>query len=96
MKKYLVLLLMILNSGFIYALPVEIEIAKKVAMSFMGKKRASNVVKNVLTEKQNGQELFYIVNFLSGGWVIVSADDNTVPIFSYNLYGEFSFDDENP
>jgi uncharacterized protein YpmB len=41
----------------------------------MNKRRSSTTIMDVVTEKGQGQNSFYVVNFREGGWVMVSADD---------------------
>ncbi len=97
MKKIKLLVFLIISKGIILASPINKEIAKKVAISFMSSKiRTSLVVKNVVIEELNGQISFYVVNFLEGGWAMVSADNSAIPILSYNLYGEYNLKDEKP
>jgi hypothetical protein len=97
MKKNLITLLLILILGDIWASPIDKETAIIVATNFMNNKVSNTlIVKNVISEDFNGQIVFYVVNFKTGGWVIVSADNSTVPVLSYNLYGEYTLEDEKP
>lgn len=90
-------LFLTLQFGYILASPIDKEIAKKVAISFMNSKVGSSmIVKNVIIEDLNGQISFYVVNFQTGGWVMVSADNSAVPVLSYSLYGEYKLEDEKP
>jgi hypothetical protein len=77
--------------------PVNTETAKKVAQNFMNIRRnISNTVLDVVIEKREGQNSFYVVNFREGGWVMISADDSTVPILGYNFNGTYLIEDEKP
>jgi len=63
------------------ASPVDSTIAKTVALNFMDSKRISpNTILNLVSEQQYGQNAFFVVNFNEGGWVLVSAIRNTVPV----------------
>jgi len=97
MKRIIFILFLTLHLGYILANPIDKETAKKVAVNFMNSKVASSmIVKNVITEDLNGQISFYVVNFQTGGWVMVSADNSAVPVLGYNLFGEYKIEDEKP
>lgn len=97
MKKIKLLIFLILSTEIILASPIDKETAKKVAVNFMSNKiNTSLIVKNVVTEELNGQISFYVVNFLEGGWAMVSADNSAIPVLSYNLSGEYKLEDEKP
>ncbi|MPM42310.1 hypothetical protein SDC9_88975 [bioreactor metagenome] len=97
MKKIKLLFFLILSTGIILANPIDKETAKKVAINFMSNRISTSLtVKNVITEELNGQISFYVVNFLEGGWAMVSADNSAVPVLSFNLSGEYKLEDEKP
>lgn len=90
MKKIKLLFFLILSTGIILANPIDKETAKKVAINFMSNRISTSLtVKNVITEELNGQISFYVVNFLEGGWAMVSADNSAVPVLSFNLSSEY-------
>ncbi len=63
----------------------------------MHKKRSSAIsIIDVVTEQYNGQKTVYVVNFHGGGWVMVSADDSTVPVLSYSHEGQYNANDPKP
>ncbi|MDR1120407.1 MAG: thiol protease/hemagglutinin PrtT [Dysgonamonadaceae bacterium] len=93
----IVFLLLFGNSFAAFSNPVDIETAKTVARNFMSVRRhTSNTVSGVVVEKWEGKNSFYVVNFREGGWVMVSADDSTVPVLAYSLDGTYRIDDEKP
>jgi len=64
---------------------VDVETAKTVAQSFMsgsGRLQTSKSALNVVVEKFGNQNSIYVNNFPEGGWVMVSAENSTVPILS--------------
>ena len=76
---------------------VDIETAKRVAQNFERNSRGvSKMVSDVVTEQFDGQNSFYVVNFSEGGWVMVSADKSTVPVFANSRYGAYRIEDEKP
>lgn len=97
MKKYIILLFILFKIGIVLANSVDIETAKEVAVNFMyDKPIISFEIKNVVTEKYNGQISYYVVNFEKGGWAMVSADNFVVPVLGYNLEGEYKLEDDKP
>ena len=77
--------------------PVDMETAKVVAQNFMSKERhTSRMVSDVVYEKCEGQNSLYVVNFREGGWVMVSADDFTVPVLAFSLDGTYRTEDVKP
>ena len=80
-----------------YSNPVDIETAKSVAQNFMNKRgNTSKMVSDVVTEQFEGHNSFYVVNFHEGGWVMVSADNSTVPALAFSLDGAYRAEDEKP
>ena len=49
-----------------------------------------------MIEKTNGNTSFYVINFKDGGWVMVSSDNNTVPVLGYSLFGTYKIEDPKP
>ena len=56
----------------VYSNPVDMETAKRVAQNFMSRSRqVSRTVLDVVVERYEGQNSFYVVNFREGGWIMV-------------------------
>ena len=99
MKSTKVILAILLLAVAIEAFsnPVDTETAKIVAQNFMSKSRStSKMVSDVVTERFEGHNSFYVVNFREGGWVMVSAENSTVPVLAFSLDGTYRTDDEKP
>ncbi|MDL2310139.1 thiol protease/hemagglutinin PrtT [Parabacteroides sp. OttesenSCG-928-B22] len=89
--------------GFVYAAPVNESTAKKIASRFVtsfSSLRSAPVLSLVYTGEANeglrsGQTpLYYVYNIdANGGFVIVSGDDVTHPIFGYATSGRFKTED---
>ncbi|MCD4791254.1 MAG: Spi family protease inhibitor, partial [Bacteroidales bacterium] len=83
--------LALIVSSLLYAAPVTIETAKQVAMNLFLERYDGNVENMVIfetfIEKENSENIYYIFNFNqpAGGFVIVSADDATVPVLGYSF-----------
>lgn len=97
MKKILVSIFLLYLFYPLWATPIDIETAKKVAKNFISQRRNTpNEVLNVVIEKMNGESSFYVVNFHEGGWVIVSSDNSTVPVLAYSIEGTYKLEDQKP
>ena len=93
--KIILVSLLFAVAGEGYSRPVDIETARMVAQNFMGRARgASNSVSDVVAERFEGQNSFYVVNFREGGWVMVSADDATIPVLAYSYDDTYRLEDE--
>lgn len=104
MKKIIFLLILILFSVInVFADPIEVETAKKVSETFLMRKTkvgGDNLLdlNLVYTEQSNATATsnvvyFYVFNYGEHGFVIVSGDDNTLPVLAYS--DESKFDPDN-
>ena len=95
MKKILfpiifIITFLLANTTKVNAKPIDSRVAALVARNFMVNNTGKNyTIKDIVPEfyYDNSIVAFY-VSFNEGGWVIVSANDLTVPILAYNEYGE--------
>ena len=89
MKKINIIIVLLVYTLSVIADPVNIETAKKVAKNYMDDKipNRTNTIKSLFNETYNGEIVYYVVNFEEGGWVMVSADDNTVPVLGFSFEG---------
>jgi Peptidase C10 family/Spi protease inhibitor len=53
-------------------------------------KRKIKNMKNIPDEE--GKDVFYVINYEEGGFIIMSADKRTKPVLAHSLTGEFKFD----
>jgi len=100
MKKLLVVFIFILININLYSNPVDTVLAKTIAKNyfeFLNPSRTNIEIKNTITIYYNGYPSYYIINFIDGGYITVSANDATVPILSYSYGGEYKENDfHNP
>jgi len=94
MKKIFTLLLSFLTVA-VMANPVTIELAEQVAIKQYALNAPANitdfsVASNSLTTYQN-VATFYTFNFKSGGFVIIAADDASIPVLAYSYEGVMDF-----
>jgi len=91
----------LLVSVGVFAQNVEIEEAKKIAENYLLMQK-ENTDKNALTVSEHftkhneaGEVLYYIINFESGGFVIVSGDKRANPILAYSTTNTFLLDENH-
>jgi hypothetical protein len=101
MKRYLTILLATslaaLSGQALLAGPVSEETAKGIAgriLSAYNNRKGGTDVKLVWTGEDPGdQPAMYVYTSGSGGFVIISGDDNTVPVLAISENGQFEADD---
>ena len=59
------------------------------ASAFSIEKSTTIISKEALIKSPSGNESIYVFNYLSGGFVLVSADQRAVPVLAYSLDSEF-------
>jgi len=86
----------------VFSQNVEIEEAKKIAENYL-LMQPINAAKDVLTisesfttRSESGEVLYYIFNFESGGFVIVSGDKRANPILAFSTTNTFLVDKNHP
>lgn len=103
-KTLFMLLVAFLLVGNVYAEKVTESQARKVATKFAYKIKANNSsstsindidISDLITEKLNGEEVYYIYNLSPEGFVIVSAESAMDPILGYSMEGIISEDLDN-
>jgi hypothetical protein len=103
MKKIYLTLLIILSFSLISkAEKIELEQAKKVAINYYSllKSEYSNtssyqpIIGEIFTEEITGTTAFYIFNFQDDGFIIVSGDDNIIPILGFSFEGKYTPDNQ--
>ena len=91
MKKYLLLIAMLFIALSSFAKIVTIEKAREIAIDFyahyLSKNNNQPLVKNASVSEYKTVVTFYIFNFDPSGFVIVAADDASIPILGYSDEG---------
>jgi len=86
----------------VFAQNVEIGEAKKIAENYLlmqkinADKSALTVSEDYTKYSESGEILYYIFNFESGGFVIVSGDKRANPILAFSTTNTFSVDKNRP
>lgn len=98
MKKFLVVLaLFFVCTGNLYASIVPLKKAKRMALSYftaLSNKYSDNhsfqyIISDVYAEKDKSKPLFYIFSFEPEGYVIISAEDATIPLLGFSFEGKY-------
>lgn len=100
-KNLLLILLLIGFSAITYAAEVDQEAGQQVAENYLQAKisefgvesEGPVVVNEAWTKTIDGNPIYHIYNFANGGYVIVSAEDNTYPVLGYSYKNQFSNED---
>ena len=64
---------------------IDIQMARKVAENIIVERSNNNSIKNFIVDTANGVDNFYIFNLEPSGFVIVSANENIIPILGYSF-----------
>jgi len=105
-KELLIITILVFSfSHNVFSKIVKIEVAEKVALNFYYQKafqfnQIENMnikIKDVFVEENKNEPLYYIFNFDNdNGFVIVSADDITYPVFGYSFKGNYENENQPP
>src|SRR3972149_7905635 len=99
MKKFkIIFVTLIVFTAIVNAENINKGTAMKAALNFMELQEPDSVytVKEVVAESSNDTALLYYIVFNEGGWVLLSGDDNTIPILGYSVNGHPSSPENRP
>lgn len=85
------------------AIVSEIQLIRNTRSSYPKKSDSRNIlvdqrksIKNAFSiEDDNGHDAFHIINFTTGGFMIISGDNRTVPVLAFSDRNNFSLDSES-
>ncbi|MDY0103610.1 MAG: C10 family peptidase [Lentimicrobium sp.] len=99
MKKIFTILLSFLALA-VMANPVDKRTAELVAVHYYSHYAPSAItdytISNSFSQNSEGTVTFYVINFVSGGFVMVAADDASIPVIGYSHEGAFDAEAINP
>lgn len=99
MRKFITLALSLFTIA-VMANPVDKKVTEQIAVNQYAHFAPSNIsdytVANVFETTYNGVVTFYTYTFKSGGFVIVAADDASIPVLGYSHEGNVDPDAYNP
>ncbi len=96
MKRVFLIAVILMSLLLLYAEPVDLETAMKVAgnwLNYQNEIRGNHpelAVKDSYAHARYDKIMFYVFNFEPEGFVIVAGDDASIPILGYNTIGESS------
>lgn len=101
MKRILTFTVMILLSTFsiIHADPIDKNTALIVAKNWYNGRSVSSVTKGIKKTNKivyKGVVVYYLIEYTSGGFIIVSGDDSTKPVLGYSEDTVLDFTTKNP
>jgi hypothetical protein len=97
--KYLSIIIFIFASSLSFSLPVDKKTAEKVAVNFMQRvfpDKGNYTLAKTNTQYINGTPTGYVIEFKSGGFIIIPADDAIIPVLAFSNEGRFDKTDIAP
>ena len=90
-KRVIVVLSVILLTFGAFAKEITEDVALRKASELMSNKQSNftGMVNNTNLVRVSGDPLYYIINFIPEGWVMVSAQDVSKPIIGYSTSGSY-------
>ena len=93
MSKKIITLMVIASAIFanMFAAPVESNIAEKIAKNWYGNfsDRGESAVEKTIELKYNNETTIFVFTMKNGGFVMVAADDASIPVLGYSLTDNF-------
>ncbi|MGD0711029.1 MAG: C10 family peptidase [Bacteroidales bacterium] len=92
MRKILFTLSMLVFGLGLFAAPVTMETAQQVAVNFYKHnaiKTSDYTISDEYANQYNGMTTYYVFIFKSGGFVMIAADDASIPILGYSTASPF-------
>lgn len=103
LKAFATFTLLFLTSLILFANPVDINTAQKVANNYYGEQLVisgkdinGNNKLHVSLTKLDGTEVIYYIFNSDKGFIIVSADDDAYPVLGYSFEGTFNTENVSP
>ncbi|MFA6923261.1 MAG: Spi family protease inhibitor [Bacteroidales bacterium] len=100
MKKFTFLFMLFFGGSILFAKPVSKDYASKIAYNYYKQYESSRSlnfsISNSYEIKYDGITTMYVFNFSSGGFVIIAADDASIPVLGESGNGEIKENDDNP
>ncbi|MFZ4399008.1 MAG: C10 family peptidase [Bacteroidales bacterium] len=99
MKKIITFLIISLLINNIYAEIISIETAQKIAINFYSQKikevkpniRPNEIyIKESFTINDQNKAIYYIFNISDFGYIVISAESNTIPVLAYSFESKYN------
>ena len=99
MSKKIISLIVIVSAMFatLFASPVNSDVAEKIAKNWYGNfsDNGTSAVEKTLELNYNGETTIFVFTMKDGGFVMVAADDASIPVLGYSLTSNFDEAGEN-
>ena len=93
--KNIIIINVIISLFAILNASVDMQVARKVADNIIiERSNNNNFIKNVIIDIENEIDNFYIFNLEPTGFIIVSANENTIPILGYSFNKNIDYEVE--
>lgn len=99
MRKILISLLALVLGFQLNAVPVKSNDARTAAKNWLASQtgtKSNLTVKSEWTATKNGAAVYYAFNFAEGGFVLIAADDVSLPVLGYSTEGELPQNPDHP
>ncbi len=99
MKKYISIFVFILLVNTLFAKIVPIETAQQVAVNFYTQKYTAShtqinakdiYISDAFTISENNAAVYYIFTVSDFGYIVISAEDNTIPVLAYSFESTYN------
>ncbi|MFA6923262.1 MAG: thiol protease/hemagglutinin PrtT [Bacteroidales bacterium] len=99
MRKVILLTALLFSVSIAFAKPISKDYASRIAYNYYKQYEASRTlnfsISNSYEIKYDGKTTMYVFNFSSGGFVIVAADDASIPVLGTSSTGEIKENCDN-
>jgi hypothetical protein len=97
------LVLSLFFSFQVFGKPVSLKVANqfakgwlKVSSAPLGANLKRKIADTKIFKDETGKILYYVINMIDGGYIVVSSDDYIEPIIAFSASGKFKPDNNNP
>lgn len=96
--KFILTTVLLLSVGIAFANTVSQDIASIVAKNWYNEKQSifDAEISNVIIEEENSMMMYYVFNFVDGGYIIVSAENNAPAVLGYSSNNSYQEDNHPP
>ena len=96
--KFIISTVLLLIVGSAFADTVAQDVASIVAKNWYNEKQSifDAEISNTIIEEENSMALYYVFNFVDGGYIIVSAEDNAPAVLGYGSENAYQEDNHPP
>ena len=91
--KNIIKINLIISLFTVLSASINIQIAQSIAENLIiERSNNNNFIKNFIIDSKNGIDNFYIFNLEPSGFIIISSNENTIPIIGYSFNENINLD----